>query len=147
VQLNDTHPSIAVAELMRILTDQHHMDWPRAWDITTRTFAYTNHTLMPEALETWSVPLFQRVLPRHLQIIYEINHRFMKEVMHHHPGDPALWQRMSLIDESHGKRIRMAHLAIVGSHKVNGVAAIHTRLMKETIFADFHRCGPTRLSI
>jgi starch phosphorylase len=145
VQLNDTHPSIAVAELMRILTDLHQLDWDRAWAITTRTFAYTNHTLMPEALETWSVPLFARVLPRHLQIIYEINHRFLRDVMHHHPGDPGLWQRMSLIDETHDKRIRMAHLAIVGSHKVNGVAAIHTRLMKETIFADFHRLWPDKI--
>ena len=145
IQLNDTHPSIAVAELMRILIDQHHFEWGRAWDITTRTFAYTNHTLMPEALETWPVPLFERVLPRHLQIIYEINHRFLKDVMHHYPGDPELWQRMSLIDEAKGKRIRMAHLAIVGSHKVNGVAAIHTRLMKETIFADFHRLWPDKI--
>ena len=145
IQLNDTHPSIGVAELMRILIDQHGMDWARAWDITTRTFAYTNHTLMPEALETWPVPLFEDVLPRHLQIIYEINHRFLKDVMHHYPGDPALWQRMSLIDESRGKRIRMAHLAIVGSHKVNGVAEIHTRLMKETIFSDFHRLWPDRI--
>jgi starch phosphorylase len=145
VQLNDTHPSIAVAELMRILIDHHRYEWPRAWDIVTRTFAYTNHTLMPEALETWPVPLFERVLPRHLQIIYEINHRFLKDVMHHYPGDPALWQRMSLIDETRGKRIRMSHLAIVGSHKVNGVAEIHTRLMKETIFADFHRLWPDKI--
>ncbi|MCK9381476.1 MAG: glycogen/starch/alpha-glucan phosphorylase [Sulfuritalea sp.] len=145
IQLNDTHPSIAVPELMRILIDHHHLDWVHAWDITTRTFAYTNHTLMPEALETWPVPLFERVLPRHLQIIYEINHRFLKDVMHHYPDDPALWQRMSLIDEAKGKRIRMAHLAIVGSHKVNGVAEIHTRLMKETIFADFHRLWPDRI--
>ena len=145
VQLNDTHPSIAVAELMRILTDQHQLDWDRAWAITTRTFSYTNHTLMPEALETWSVPLFARVLPRHLQIIYEINLHFLRDVMHHHPGDPGLWARMSLIDEAHGKRIRMAHLAIVGSHKVNGVAAIHTRLMKETIFSDFHRFWPDKI--
>ena len=144
-QLNDTHPSIAIAELMRILIDLHQFEWSRAWDITTRTFAYTNHTLMPEALETWPVPLFERVLPRHLQIIYEINHRFLKDVMHHYPGDPAMWQRMSLIDETHDKRIRMAHLAIVGSHKVNGVAEIHTRLMKETIFADFHRLWPDRI--
>jgi starch phosphorylase len=145
VQLNDTHPSIAVAELMRILTDQHHLEWAAAWDITTRTFSYTNHTLMPEALETWPVPLFERVLPRHLQIIYEINHRFLKDVMHHYPGDPELWQRMSLIDESRSRRVRMAHLAVVGSHKVNGVAAIHTRLMKETIFADFHRLWPDKI--
>ena len=145
VQLNDTHPSIAVPELMRVLTDVHHLEWERAWRITTSTFAYTNHTLMPEALETWAVPLFERVLPRHLQIIYEINHRFIRDVMRQHPDNPALWKRMSLIDETQGKRIRMAHLAIVGSHKVNGVAAIHTRLMKETIFADFHRVWPDKI--
>ncbi|MBK9572189.1 MAG: glycogen/starch/alpha-glucan phosphorylase [Rhodoferax sp.] len=145
IQLNDTHPSIAVAELMRVLVDQHRFEWARAWGITTRVFAYTNHTLMPEALETWPVPLFERVLPRHLQIIYEINHRFLKDVMHHFPGDPGLWQRMSIIDEGQGKRVRMSHLAIVGSHKVNGVAAIHTRLMKETIFSDFHRMWPDRI--
>ncbi len=145
IQLNDTHPSIAVPELMRILIDQHRLEWARAWDITTRTFAYTNHTLMPEALETWPVPLFELVLPRILQIIYEINHRFLQDVMHHYPGAPALWRRMSLIDDAQGKRIRMAHLAIVGSHKVNGVAAIHTRLMKETIFADFHRLWPDKI--
>jgi starch phosphorylase len=145
IQLNDTHPSIAVAELMRILTDLHQLEWARAWDITTSTFSYTNHTLMPEALETWQVSLFERVLPRHLQIIYEINHRFLKDVMRQHPGDPQIWQRMSIIDETHGKRIRMAHLAIIGSHKVNGVAAIHTGLMKETIFADFHRLWPEKI--
>ncbi|MBK6638726.1 MAG: glycogen/starch/alpha-glucan phosphorylase [Rhodocyclaceae bacterium] len=145
IQLNDTHPSIAVAELMRLLTDQYHLGWDNAWDITTRTFSYTNHTLMPEALETWPAGLFERVLPRHLQIIFEINHRFLKDVIHHYPNDPERWQRMSLIDEGHGKRIRMAHLAIVGSHKVNGVAAIHTRLMKETIFADFHALWPEKI--
>jgi starch phosphorylase len=146
IQLNDTHPSISVVELMRILLDQHHFDWAHAWDITTGVFAYTNHTLMPEALETWPVPMFERILPRHLQIIYEINYRFLKDVMHHYPGDQALWQRMSLIDEGKGnRRVRMAHLAIVGSHKVNGVAAIHTRLMKETIFADFHRLWPDKI--
>ena len=145
IQLNDTHPSIAVAELMRILVDQHHFEWGRAWGITTQVFGYTNHTLMPEALETWTVPLFERVLPRHLLIIYEINHRFLKDVMHQFPDDPALWQRMSIIDDAHGKRIRMSHLAIVGSHKVNGVAAIHTRLMKETIFSDFHRMWPEKI--
>jgi starch phosphorylase len=145
IQLNDTHPSISVAELMRILIDVHRLEWSRAWNIVTRTFSYTNHTLMPEALESWAVALFERVLPRHLQIIFEINYRFMKDVMHQYPGDPALWQRMSLIEETHGRRIRMAHLAIVGSHKVNGVAEIHTRLMKETIFADFHRLWPDKI--
>ncbi len=145
IQLNDTHPSIAIPELMRILMDLHHFDWAHAWDITTRTFAYTNHTLMPEALESWPVSMFERILPRHLQIIFEINQRFLKEVMHRYPSDPQLWQRMSLIDESHGKRIRMAYLAIVGSHKVNGVAEIHTQLMKETIFADFHHMWPNKI--
>ncbi len=145
VQLNDTHPSIAVAELMRILVDKHRCDWFRAWDITRRVFSYTNHTLMPEALETWPMALFERLLPRPLQIICDINFHFMKDVMRQYPGDPALWQRMSLIDEGHGKRIRMAHLAIVGSHTVNGVAAIHTQLMKETIFADFHRYWPDKI--
>jgi starch phosphorylase len=145
IQLNDTHPSIAIPELMRMLVDQHGLEWEHAWDITTRTFAYTNHTLMPEALETWPVALFERVLPRHLQIIYEINHRFMRDVMHRYPGDTELLRRMSIIDDSPNKRIRMAHLAIVGSHKVNGVAEIHTQLMKETIFADFHRMWPDKI--
>ncbi|OFZ69606.1 MAG: glycogen phosphorylase [Betaproteobacteria bacterium RBG_16_58_11] len=145
IQLNDTHPSIAIPELMRILVDLRGMEWEHAWEITKHTFAYTNHTLMPEALETWPVPLFERVLPRHLQIIYEINHRFLKEVMHRYPGDQELWRRMSIIDDTGAKRVRMAHLAIVGSHKVNGVAAIHTQLMKETIFADFHRLWPDQI--
>ncbi|MEK6663813.1 MAG: glycogen/starch/alpha-glucan phosphorylase [Pseudomonadota bacterium] len=145
IQLNDTHPSIAIPELMRVLVDLNGVEWEHAWDITKRTFAYTNHTLMPEALETWPVPLFERVLPRHLQIIYEINHRFLKEVMHCYPGDQAMWRRMSIIDDTGSKRVRMAHLAIVGSHKVNGVAAIHTQLMKETIFADFHRLWPDQI--
>ncbi len=145
VQLNDTHPAIAVPELMRILVDLHGLAWDQAWDITTRTFSYTNHTLMPEALETWPVELFERVLPRHLQIIYEINHRFLKDVIHHHPEDPDLWARMSIIDEGHGRRVRMAHLAIVGSHKVNGMAELHTQLMKDTIFNDFHQLWPDRI--
>ncbi len=145
IQLNDTHPSIAIAELMRVLVDLHDLPWEHAWDITRRTFAYTNHTLMPEALETWPVALFERVLPRHLQIIYEINRRFLDEVMHRYPGDIDLLRRVSLIDETQGRRVRMAHLAIVGSHKVNGVAAIHTELMRQTIFADFHRLWPDRI--
>ncbi len=145
IQLNDTHPSIAIAELMRILVDMHHLEWDKAWHLTTRTFAYTNHTLMPEALETWPVAMFESILPRHLQIIYEINHRFLKEVMHRYPGDTDMLRRMSLIDENSGKRIRMAHLAIVGSHKVNGVAHIHTELMKQTIFADFDRFYPGKI--
>jgi starch phosphorylase len=145
IQLNDTHPSIAIAELMRVLVDLHHLEWERAWHITTRTFAYTNHTLMPEALETWTVTLFGKLLPRHLQIIYEINHRFLRDVMHQHPGDTELLRRMSIIDEGGGRRIRMAHLAIVGSHKVNGVAQIHTELMRQTIFADFDRFYPGKI--
>jgi len=142
VQLNDTHPSIAIAELMRILMDKHHMEWEPAWDITRRCFAYTNHTLLPEALETWPVELLEKVLPRHLQIIYEINHRFLRDVMHWRPGDGDLLRRLSIVDENNGRRVRMANLAIVGSHKVNGVAALHSRLMQETIFSDFHAFYP-----
>jgi starch phosphorylase len=145
IQLNDTHPAIAIPELMRILVDIHHLGWDHAWDITTRVFSYTNHTLMPEALETWPVELIEAILPRHLQIIYEINHRFLTDVTHRHPGDPDLLRRMSLIDEEGERRVRMAHLAIVGSHKVNGVAKIHTELMKNTIFADFDRLYPGRI--
>lgn len=145
IQLNDTHPAIAIPELMRILVDLRRLDWEKAWDITVRTFAYTNHTLMPEALETWAVTLFENVLPRHMQIIYEINRRFLKDVMHRYPGDTAILRRMSIIDEEGGRRVRMAHLAIVGSHKVNGVAQIHTELMKQTIFADFDRFFPGKI--
>jgi glycogen phosphorylase len=145
IQLNDTHPSIAIPELMRVLIDFHHLDWDRAWNITRRTFSYTNHTLMPEALETWPAHLFEEVLPRHLQIIYEINYRFLEEVRHRYPGDMERLRRMSLIDETTGRRLRMAHLAIVGSHKVNGVSQIHTDLMKKTIFADFDRFTPDKI--
>jgi len=145
IQLNDTHPSIAIPELMRILVDIHHLDWDRAWNITRKTFSYTNHTLMPEALETWPVQLFGQELPRHLQIIYEINQRFLDEVRHQFPGDADLVKRLSLIDETGGRRVRMAHLAIVGSHAVNGVSRIHTELMKETIFADFDRISPGKI--
>lgn len=145
IQLNDTHPSIAIAELMRVLIDLNHKQWDQAWDITVRTFSYTNHTLMPEALETWPVAMFEKILPRHMQIIYEINYRFLKDVMHQYPGDTEMMRRMSIIDESGDKRIRMAHLAIVGSHKVNGVAQIHTDLMKQTIFADFDRFYPGKI--
>ena len=145
IQLNDTHPSIAIPELMRLLVDIHHLDWDHAWNLTTRTFAYTNHTLMPEALETWQISLFESVLPRHLQIIYEINHNFLNSVMHHFPGDNELLKRMSIIDESRGRRVRMAHLAIVGSHHVNGVAQLHSDLMKATIFSDFDRFYPGKM--
>ncbi len=144
IQLNDTHPAIAIPELMRILLDVHNMEWERAWDITLRTFAYTNHTLLPEALESWPVEMIGQILPRHLQIIYEINHRFLNDVMHHHPGDVERLRRMSLVDEQGGRRIRMAHLAIVGSHKVNGVAKLHTELLQNEIFNDFHRFFPER---
>jgi starch phosphorylase len=145
IQLNDTHPSIAIPELMRILLDIHHLDWNRAWDITRRTFSYTNHTLMPEALETWPVSLFETILPRHLQIIYEINSHFLENVRHNCPGDVDILRRMSLIDEEGDRRLRMAHLAIVGSHRVNGVAEIHTKLMKKTIFSDFERLFPGKI--
>lgn len=145
IQLNDTHPAIAIPELMRILLDIHHLDWDKAWDLTRRTFAYTNHTLMPEALETWPVSLMQLVLPRHLNIIYAINQRFLDEVRHHYPGDIPLLQRMSLIDETTERRIRMSHLAIVGSHTVNGVSEIHTQLMRDTIFSDFNTCYPGKI--
>jgi glycogen phosphorylase len=145
IQLNDTHPAIAIPELMRVLLDAHHLDWDRAWDITRRTFSYTNHTLMPEALETWPVDLFEEILPRHLQIIYEINYRFLEEVRHCFPGDTDLLRRMSVVDETGGRKLRMAHLAIAGSHRVNGVSQIHTDLMKKTIFAEFERFFPGKI--
>ena len=144
IQLNDTHPAIAIPELMRILVDTHQLDWDAAWNITVRTFAYTNHTLLPEALETWSVNLMGRLLPRHLLIIYEINRRFLADVSRRFPGDMDLIRRVSLIDEEHGRRVRMSHLAIVGSHKVNGVAQLHSQLMQTTIFRDFARIFPDR---
>ncbi|MBI5889961.1 MAG: glycogen/starch/alpha-glucan phosphorylase [Nitrosomonadales bacterium] len=145
VQLNDTHPSIAIAEMVRLMVDVHHQTWDEAWSLTTRIFSYTNHTLMPEALETWPVAMFESMLPRHLQIIYEINHRFLQQVMHQFPGDGELLQRLSIIDERGERRVRMSHLAIVGSHAVNGVAALHTELMKRTIFADFERVMPGKI--
>jgi len=145
IHLNDTHPSVGIPELMRLLLDIHRLDWDRAWDITRRTFSYTNHTLMPEALETWPVPLFERLLPRHLQIIYDINHRFLEQVRHQYPGDVDRLRRMSIVDEESGRRLRMAHLATVGSHRVNGVSQIHTDLMRRTIFADFHGMWPDRI--
>jgi glycogen phosphorylase len=144
VQLNDTHPAIAVAELMRLLMDGHGMAWATAWSITRQTFCYTNHTLLPEALETWSVALFERLLPRHLEIIYEINQLFLDEVRVRFLGDEDRVARMSLIDEHGGRRIRMAHLAVVGSSAVNGVAALHSELVKTTIFKDFFEMTPER---
>ena len=137
IHLNDTHPAIGVAELMRLLVDERGMAWAEAWALTQQVFSYTNHTLMPEALETWPVALMQHVLPRHLQIIFRINHDFLLEAAKVKPGDDAFLRRLSLIDESGERRVRMAHLAVVGSHKINGVSALHSELLVKTIFADF----------
>jgi starch phosphorylase len=145
VQLNDTHPSIAVAELMRLLVDEYGMEWERAWSITRNTFAYTNHTLLPEALEKWSVALLEAVLPRHLEIVYEINSRFLDEVRIRFPGDTERVRRMSLVDETGERSVRMAHLATVGSRRVNGVARLHTELVKESLLRDFHEMWPDRI--
>ena len=148
IHLNDTHPAIGVAELMRLLVDEQGMTWDAAWDQCRRIFSYTNHTLMPEALETWKVTLIQRVLPRHILIIYRINQEFLDEVIRLYPGDVDLMRRVSLIDDGGGhdkdKRVRMAHLCIVGSHRVNGVSQLHSDLMVQTIFADFARLYPER---
>jgi len=137
IQLNDTHPAIAVAELMRLLVDEHGLDWDDAWAATVRATGYTNHTLLPEALEMWPVELFARLLPRHLQIIYEINHRHLRDVRSRFPGDEALVARLSLIDEAGGRAVRMAHLACVGSHAINGVAQLHTDLLKQDVLPDW----------
>jgi len=145
IQLNDTHPALAIPELLRILVDQYHLPWRDAWETSFNTFSYTNHTLLPEALETWPVSLFEKLLPRHLQIVYEINRIFLKNVAYRYPGDMDVLRRMSLIGEEGHKHIRMAHLAVVGSHKVNGVAALHTQLMKSTIFTDFNNFFPDRI--
>jgi starch phosphorylase len=142
VQLNDTHPAIAVAELMRLLIDEHVMPWDDAWQLTTRTFAYTNHTLMPEALECWPIDLFRRVLPRHLDLIYEINARFLDQVRIRFLGDEARLSRLSLIDERGERYVRMANLACVGSHAINGVAALHSELLKTDVLRDFHELWP-----
>jgi starch phosphorylase len=146
VQLNDTHPAIGVAELMRLLVDERQVPWGVAWDITQRTFGYTNHTLLPEALESWPLPLFRQRLPRHLEIIYEINARFLDEVRSRFPGDEGRVARLSLIDEAGEKRVRMANLASVGSHAINGVAALHTELLKQSVLKDFHDVFPERFS-
>jgi starch phosphorylase len=144
VQLNDTHPAVAIAELMRLLVDEHLMDWDAAWDVTRRTFAYTNHTLLPEALEKWPVALFAALLPRHLEIIYEINRRFLDEARRAFPGDPARIARLSLIDESGGRWVRMANLAVVGSHRVNGVARLHSELLRQTVLGEFAELWPEK---
>jgi len=150
IQLNDTHPAIAIAELMRLLVDIEGLEWDKAWDITVRTFGYTNHTVMPEALEKWSVDLLGAVLPRHLLIIFEINQRFLESVRSRYPGDDARCSRVSLIEEpgfgSTDKYVRMAHLAIVGSHSVNGVSALHSEILKQDIFRDFAEMSPNKFN-
>ena len=144
VQLNDTHPALAVAELMRLLVDDHGLEWNSAWHITRQTFAYTNHTLLPEALEKWPIPLFASVLPRHLEIVYEINSRHLSEVAQRFPGDGGMRERLSIIDEAGPRYVRMAHLACVGSHAINGVAELHSRLLQETVLRDFHTLWPEK---
>ncbi len=146
VQLNDTHPSIGVAELMRLLVDERRVPWDRAWDITRKTFSYTNHTLLPEALEKWPVQLFKRLLPRHLEIVYEINKRFLAGVRVRHPGDLDRVARLSLIEETGDRYVRMANLACVGSHAINGVARLHTELLKKDVLHDFHELWPRKFS-
>ena len=146
VQLNDTHPAIAVAELMRLLIDQEGLSWDQAWSITTASLSYTNHTLLPEALETWGIDLFEQLLPRQLKIIYEINARFLRMVRLRHPGQPELLQRVSLIEEGAQRKVRMAHLAVVGSHHTNGVAELHSRLLQQHVLADFARLWPERFT-
>jgi len=146
IHLNDTHPAIGVAELMRLLVDEQRLPWAEAWATTCQVFSYTNHTLMPEALETWPVALMQHVLPRHLQIIFRINHDFLVDAAKVKPGDDGFLRRMSLIDEGGERRVRMAHLAVVGSHKVNGVSALHSDLLVKTIFADFAQLWPGRFT-
>lgn len=146
IQLNDTHPSIAVAELMRVLIDEHDLEWDEAWDITVRTISYTNHTLLPEALETWPVPLMERVLPRHMQIIYLLNAKHLEKVRAEFPNDGELLSSVSLIQEDHGRRVRMGNLAFLGSHSINGVAALHSELMTTTVFKDFYRLFPDRMN-
>ena len=146
IQMNDTHPALAVAELMRILVDERRLPWEQAWALTTGTLAYTNHTLMPEALEKWSVGLVEHVLPRHLQIIYEINHRFLDDVRRQWPGDEAALAELSLIEEGPHRKVRMANLAIVGSHSVNGVAALHTQLVKSHLVPRFHQLWPEKFN-
>jgi starch phosphorylase len=144
VQLNDTHPAVAVAELMRLLVDEHRLGWEEAWTVTRKTFAYTNHTLLPEALEKWTVALFGKLLPRHLEIVYEINRRFLDEVRARFPGDDARVARLSLIDEGGLRYVRMAHLACVGSHRINGVAQLHSELLKQTVLRDFAELWPDK---
>ncbi len=145
-QLNDTHPSIAIAEMMRLLVDEHDLDWDTAWAVTGRTLSYTNHTLLPEALEQWPLPLFASVLPRHVEIIFEINRRFLDDVRRRYPGDDARVARLSIIGEGDGKTIRMAHLASVGCHTINGVAELHTNLLKRDVLRDFYDLWPEKFA-
>ncbi len=145
-QLNDTHPSIGIVELMRVLLDEHYYEWQQAWDITRQTFAYTNHTLLPEALEKWPIALFGAVLPRHLELIYEINRRFLEEIRARYPQDEAKMSRMSIIDEMGERYVRMAHLACVGSHAINGVAKLHSELLKQDVLRDFHGLWPEKFT-
>lgn len=146
IQLNDTHPAISIPELMRILVDIEKLDWDTAWNITVNTFAYTNHTIMPEALETWPVQMMEKMLPRHLQIIYEINYRFLKDVAISFPGDNDRLRRMSIIEESDTKRVRMGYLSVVGSHSVNGVSELHSQLLKSNLFRDFYELYPEKFT-
>ena len=146
VQLNDTHPAVAVAELMRIFVDLKHIEWEHAWEITTKSIAYTNHTLLPEALEKWDLKLFKTLLPRHMEIIYEINRRFLQVVRLHYPGDDSMQERLSIIDEGGNKSIRMAHLATIGSHHINGVAALHSELVKTQLMPEFYDLWPHKFA-
>jgi starch phosphorylase len=146
IQMNDTHPSLSVAELMRLLVDDHHLEWERAWEITEATLGYTNHTLLPEALERWSVSLMEHVVPRHMEIIYEINAQFLRKVDRQWPGDLERQRRMSVIEEGPDKQVRMAHLAIVGSHAINGVSKLHSELLKDQLVPDFAALWPDRFS-
>ena len=146
IQMNDTHPAMAVAELMRILLDEADLSWEHAWDLTIRTLAYTNHTLLPEALEKWPVNFFELRCPRLLEITYEVNRRFLEDVVRHYPGDSARLQRMSLIEESPNRAVRMANLALVGTHSTNGVAQIHSELVQTRLVPDFAQMFPDRFS-
>ncbi|MCK5100799.1 MAG: glycogen/starch/alpha-glucan family phosphorylase, partial [Desulfobacteraceae bacterium] len=146
IQLNDTHPALTVAELMRKLIDQYGLEWNKAWEITNKTLGYTNHTLLPEALEKWPLSIMERVIPRHLQIIYEINKCFLSKVKKKYPGDVQILKRMSIIEEGDVKKVRMANLAIIGSHSVNGVAQIHSQLVKEKLVPDFYKFFPEKFN-
>ncbi len=146
IQLNDTHPAIAIAELMRILVDLERLEWDEAWDITVKTFGYTNHTILPEALERWPVSLVERLLPRHMEIIYEINRRFLERVAARFPGDTDMLREVSVIEEGFERKVRMANLAIVGSHSLNGVAALHTEILKDRVFSQFWRLSPEKFN-